>query len=110
MNRVLILIATGFVLSACTQTVFVKPGAAPGEWQQTKAACLLEGAQKVPLPTAYYIEPASSYESTNCHNSRCTSYSSFTPPSVQSVEQHSPLRDEVIKACLARNGWLEQEQ
>jgi len=38
-------------LTACANpytSYWDKPGASPGEWEQVKAACMLEGAREVP--------------------------------------------------------------
>lgn len=98
-------------LSACAKpTYWVKPGATSAEWEQVKAACLLEGVREVPVATTYSLHPGSSYTTTNCDKKgqNCSTYETQTPPSYEQHDANAPLRDQVVRGCYARNGWTEQ--
>ncbi|HXP97978.1 MAG TPA: hypothetical protein VN809_14780 [Telmatospirillum sp.] len=105
-----VMVVVALSLSACARVSWVKPNAGAAEWEQTKAACMLEGAQRVPVAPAYAMQPGSSYTSTNCDNKghNCTTYDTVTPPSVQQYDANAGLRDQVVKACFYRNGWTEK--
>ena len=97
-------------LSACASPVWEKPNATPAEFEQVKAECLIEGAQRVPVAPVYTVTPASSFSSSSCdkkgHN--CSSYSTSMPPTVQQQDANAPLRDQVVRSCFSRKGWLEK--
>lgn len=98
-------------VSGCAPaTYWDKPGAAPGEWDQVKANCLLEGMQKVPVAPVYTLVPGSSYSSTHCdkRGRGCSTYYTDTPPSMRQDDGNAELRDQVVRGCLARNGWVER--
>ncbi|MDE2020502.1 MAG: DUF2958 domain-containing protein, partial [Patescibacteria group bacterium] len=96
-------------LSACASPVWVKPGATPAEWEQTKADCLIEAAQRVPVKEVLVPVAGSSFSSQSCdkHGRNCSQYSTYTPPSIEQVDVNAPLRDQATRACFARKGWNE---
>lgn len=100
-------LAVTLALSACGPR-WVKPNAAPGEWEQVNAACQMEGVRQVPAAPAYRLEPGSTYTSTHCdHDHRnCSTYQTVNPPTWQAYDANEPLRDQVISGCYARNGWI----
>ena len=103
-----------FVLTACANhnTYWEKPNANQAEWEQTKATCMLEGANKVAVAPTYTMQPGSAYTSNSCdkHGKNCSTYDTFTPPTMQQQDANAPLRDQVIRACLSRNDWVEKRQ
>ncbi|MEO0036758.1 MAG: hypothetical protein RLZZ501_2781 [Pseudomonadota bacterium] len=99
-------------LSGCVRTYWVKPGATPSEWEQVKAACLLEASRQVPVALTYRLQPGSSYTSTNCDKKgrSCSTYERVTPPTWQQEDTNAPLREQVTRGCFARNGWVEMTE
>jgi hypothetical protein len=107
-----LLVVVAFSLAGCVRTYWVKPNAGPGEWEQVKAACMLEGARTVPVVAAYEMQPGSSYATTSCDKKgqNCSTYDTVTPPSVHQYDANAGLRDQVVRGCFARNGWTEKTE
>lgn len=97
-------------LLGCVHTVWVKPGATQAEFEQVKAACLVEGMQTVP-PREHVemVSGAYSSGSSKCKGNRCSQSSYYSPPQYATVDDNAPLRNQVIRACLYRNGWTETQ-
>ena len=97
-------------LSGCARTTWVKPGATKGDFEQIKAACMIEGARNIPQDNRVeLVSGGHSYSSSKCksNGTKCTSSSGYSPPRYATVDNNSGLRDQVYKACLYRNGWQE---
>lgn len=100
-------------MTACAPTTYWdKPGATAGEWEQTKADCMLDGATKVPAAPVYVMTPGSSSSAVSCDKKgrNCSTYDTYSPPTMQQMDGNAALRDQVIRGCLARNGWTERQK
>jgi hypothetical protein len=108
-GRLAIAASVAVSLSACASPVWEKPNATQAEWQQTKAECMIEAAQRAPAKDVLVPIAGSSFTSENCdkHGRNCIEYSSTTPPTVEQVDTNVPLRDQETKPCLTRKGWME---
>jgi hypothetical protein len=106
----LTLYITVTALAACAPqpVTYAKSGAVPGEWEQDRAACMMEAAQKVPANNQYAVIPGSDYVARNCNHSGkdCSAYDSYSPPQLQTTDTNSDLRQAVFQACLAKRGWI----
>lgn len=101
------------LLSACaTPVTYAKNGAAPGEWEQDKAACMLQAVKEVPADNRYSFAPGQEYSSRSCANGHkdCSSYSNFTPPQLVTTDANDDVRRAVFQGCLAKRGWVPQTQ
>jgi hypothetical protein len=96
-------------LSACADTTWIKPNTTPADWQRDKTECLMEGMKRVPVDPTYTTQPGRSYSSESCDNKgrNCSVYSNFTPPSMEEIDANLPLREQVVRSCLFRKGWIE---
>lgn len=105
----IVVLTASLALSACS-TTYVKPGATPGEWEQDKAACMLQAMKEVPADNRYSLAPGQEYSSRDCaHGGKdCASYSTYTPPQIVTTDANADVRRAVFQACLAKRGWLEQ--
>jgi len=104
--------AVALSLSGCFLTTrWVKPGATASDWEQAKAACMLEGAEKVPVVPVYTMRPGSSTTSRRCDKDgrSCTVSETVTPPSYAQSDANADLREQVARGCYARRGWVEVE-
>jgi len=105
--------ALALCLAGCIKpTVWTKPGATASEWEQVKAACLLEAAREVPVAPVYTLRPGHTSSSTHCDRKgqNCSVYETVTPPSWQQDDANAGLREQVARGCFARHGWVEQSQ
>lgn len=106
----------GFLLLAgCTQMVWVKPGATQSEFEQTKAACMMEAAKQVPQDNRTVLisqgRMTSTYQCKDKGNkSTCFETRGYAPPEYGVVDNNEGLRNQVYRACLFRNGWNEVEK
>ncbi|SEH35438.1 hypothetical protein [Magnetospirillum fulvum] len=107
---IFVAVGSALLLAGCVERYWEKPGGTPGEWEQVKAACMLEGAGKVPVVPVYVLDPGSSRTSHYCDKSRrnCTTYDTVTPPSYRQEDANADLRDQVVRGCFARHGWIEK--
>lgn len=97
------------VLSACSRTVWQKPGAMQGDFEQAKAACMLEGLHNVPQDNrVVLLSEGRRYTRDRCrHDHDCLAITQYTPPQYGVRDMNTELRDQVVRACLYRNGWTE---
>jgi hypothetical protein len=104
--RVVSLFLLAFLMG-CTRMVWVKNGATIGEFEQMKAACLLEGVDKVPYNTGLMLiteAPDTSYA--DCDDVRdCRRRRDDKPRNYEIYDQNKSLREQVVRACFYRNGW-----
>lgn len=99
-------------LSACFPTTrWIKPGATTSDWEQTKASCMLEGAEKAPIVPVYTMRPGTAKTTRQCDKDgrTCTTTETVTPPSYTQSDANAALREQVVRGCYARRGWVEVE-
>ncbi len=91
-------------LAACAPSqVWTKPNATQSNFIQDKAACEMEASKAVPSKYTYQILAGDSYSSCDKHSRSCQT--TFTPPSLERIDENKPLRDDVRDACIAKRGW-----
>lgn len=84
------------------------PAVSAAAWEQTKADCALYAAERVQPNYTYAVDTGSAFQSTNCHKNNCSTYSAYTPPSIERLDLNEPLRTQVRDACLARHGGIKK--
>jgi hypothetical protein len=72
---------------------------------------MLEGADRVPVVAVYTMRPGSSTTSRRCDKDgrTCTVSETVTPPSYAQSDSNAALREQVVRGCSARRGWVEIE-
>ncbi len=107
-----VLILSGFIalsLAGCASnsSYWLKPGATATQFQQIKTACLMEGAKQVPVALANEMNPGTSTVTRQCNRDgqNCVVTREDMPPTVTQYDANTGLRREVVRSCLARNGW-----
>jgi len=108
-KRFLLCLIVALSLVGCSRTVWQKQGAFQGEFEQAKAACLLEGHDRVPQDNRVYLmSEGRRYSKDKCKNDKdCTVTTQYAPPQYGVHDQNDDLREQVVRACLYRNGWNE---
>lgn len=96
-------------LAGCSRTVWQKPGATQSEYEQIKAACMLEGIRNVPQDNrTVLLSDGVQYTTDKCHKGHeCRTITHFTPPQYGVRDMNENIRDQVMRACMFRNGWTE---
>lgn len=106
-GRLAIAATVAVSLSACMSPAWEKsPKLSAAAWEQVKADCALEAVNRVQPRYAFAVDTGSAFQSTSCHKNNCSTYSGYTPPSVEHIDLNVPLRKQVKDACLARHGGI----
>ena len=105
-----LLAVTSVLLAGCASTHWEKFGGTQGEFEQMKAACMVEGHNNVPAKERTVLLSDGYYRQTNdCHKQGCSTYGDYMPPRYGVVDENEDLRNQVVRACFYRNGWQEVE-
>lgn len=108
-GRAVLALAGALLLSGCVHTVWQKPGASQSDYEQIKSVCMMEGHDRVPQDNrTYMVSEGHTYMRDKCKNDRdCASTAQYTPPQYGVYDQNEDLRNQVVRACMYRNGWNE---
>jgi hypothetical protein len=112
-----LIIPATLVVTGCSRTVWVKPGATGADFQATKGQCVGAAYSQVPsAPTVAtigtgYVSPSV----TNCsgfgYSASCvTSGGQYTPPASIQYDANADARTAVFKGCMYAAGWSEEIQ
>lgn len=98
-------------MSQATYGDYVKAGAGQGEFEQMKFNCLNEAARAVPPSYQLVQTPAQMVNNRQCdkHNQNCTFTAAYAPATAYSVDANTGMREQAVKACFGRNGWVQAE-
>lgn len=102
------------MLGGCVHTLWVKPGATRGDFEQSKAACMLQAAQQVPQNNREELAEAG-HKATHAecqdekHHTDCHEVTTYAPAQYRTVDANEALRTQVYRACMYKTGWAEQQ-
>ncbi len=101
-----------FALTGCAEQ-WHKPGASEADFEAMKAECNSQSAAKFPplirqVPvTNGYVTPATTSCSDTGHSVDCyTLGGQYVPPALIAIDDNENARNQNIRACFFKNGWL----
>jgi len=113
-NRTISLICCilSLALLSCRAQEWEKPGASEKDFEHINAACTRWATAHLP-PQMRLVENEDAHTTppaANCSGAgasiRCAmSGGQSVPPTVTSVDDNKPARDQAIRNCLTQNGW-----
>lgn len=97
-------------LTGCARTIWVKPGTSQGDLEQIKAVCMVEGYNSVPEDNQTYLASEGRQVTTEkCRDKKkeCRTETTFVPPQYGVRDNNDGIKNQVMRACMYRNGWQE---